>query len=527
MAISKDQEALLELLVNVKEFLDDNGITFYLFGGSCIGALRHHGFIPWDDDIDIIMDRENYEKLIVASENMKRDDMEFWCFEKSDDYFKPFGQFSSKKNTYFMNYRIFNRGLCMGTIIDVFVLDYVPSDRLDEHKKNLLLYEEVLGFYRLHRDEIAQYKDEYFALIEKERQEGRHLVVAELQEQVEKYNEEESDLLVTRFWVRKLRQYKKEWFGEPRYCEFEGHMMPVPCKAEATLRLQYGYDWYMLPEEDNRYYHEFYVNHEISNNNYVEDAEQFFDTSNIAELFEKRKHYQIERLAQQVKLRKYEDQLKRKRLILELEPAIKANNYEALNPIIKDIGVFKNSDERKRIPQETLIGWLKWLLNTGRFFDAAKLADVFLDGSKLTSKREDELDFINCIDCDFNTIDQVVALINQLLLLAVAYQDRDMNGIEKILSSIPESMQKQIPDCLITRSVLAISKKKGISELEKELLLCQRYLNNYPENYDVMKIEGDLLVELNQNEEAQHLYDSVCEKSRNGLDVINLYRSCL
>lgn len=57
------QHRLLEMLISFKEFTDENDIKFFLAGGSALGAVRHQGFIPWDDDIDIAMMREDFEKL--------------------------------------------------------------------------------------------------------------------------------------------------------------------------------------------------------------------------------------------------------------------------------------------------------------------------------------------------------------------------------------------------------------------------------------------------------------------------------
>ena len=66
-AINPEIEALqkksLEILVFFKEFCDKHNLLFYFCGGCCIGTLRHQGFIPWDDDIDVFMPRNDYEKL--------------------------------------------------------------------------------------------------------------------------------------------------------------------------------------------------------------------------------------------------------------------------------------------------------------------------------------------------------------------------------------------------------------------------------------------------------------------------------
>ena len=53
----------LEILLYFKNFCEEHNLTFYFCGGCCIGALRHKGFIPWDDDVDVFMPREDYEKL--------------------------------------------------------------------------------------------------------------------------------------------------------------------------------------------------------------------------------------------------------------------------------------------------------------------------------------------------------------------------------------------------------------------------------------------------------------------------------
>ena len=57
------QQRLVEMLSSFQKFTQQNGMIFFLVGGSALGAVRHQGFIPWDDDVDIAMMREDFEKM--------------------------------------------------------------------------------------------------------------------------------------------------------------------------------------------------------------------------------------------------------------------------------------------------------------------------------------------------------------------------------------------------------------------------------------------------------------------------------
>ena len=58
------KRALLDIYRDVAKLCEKEGLTLMLSGGSCLGAIRHKGFIPWDDDLDVMMRRDDYEKLI-------------------------------------------------------------------------------------------------------------------------------------------------------------------------------------------------------------------------------------------------------------------------------------------------------------------------------------------------------------------------------------------------------------------------------------------------------------------------------
>ena len=126
--IQNEEKAILEEVIN---YLDKNNIKYYMLGGTMLGAIRHKGFIPWDDDIDIAICRNDYDRLIdllKKTTTKLNDNLEFIGFELGNGIY-PFLKV--------INYKIAleqNINVEKYLWIDIFPLENVPEDEKEYTK---------------------------------------------------------------------------------------------------------------------------------------------------------------------------------------------------------------------------------------------------------------------------------------------------------------------------------------------------------------------------------------------------------
>ena len=113
---------LIEVLKFCITFFDKHNLRWFIACGSAIGAIRHKGIIPWDDDIDIYMPRSDYKKLMTLNSELLEEGYRFLCFEKDDGYPLAFGKVMDNNTTLWSKRRFpFNYGI----YVDIFPLDLV------------------------------------------------------------------------------------------------------------------------------------------------------------------------------------------------------------------------------------------------------------------------------------------------------------------------------------------------------------------------------------------------------------------
>lgn len=128
------QKELYNILIEIDRICEKNNIDYYLIGGTCLGAVRHKGFIPWDDDADIGMSRKDYKKFIEALKKDLSNEFTFHCYEEDKKYLVTWPAMKiRKKDTYVKEKNFLLKNKCKdsdGLFVDVFIYDYSSETEL-------------------------------------------------------------------------------------------------------------------------------------------------------------------------------------------------------------------------------------------------------------------------------------------------------------------------------------------------------------------------------------------------------------
>lgn len=247
------QKVILMIAKDVDKLCKENNIEYYLLGGSCIGAIRHQGFIPWDDDLDIMMTRDNYEKFIKIARS-KLSPNKYILQEGLKDWPLYFSKVRLK-GTYIHEpedeYASFDMH---GIYLDVFALDNVSNNNLIATLQYFLA-KYFLSYQLGERSyKSASFKKKILIFL------SNPLKIKFLRKIVlqfiERYNKTTTQRLGFFYSNARLRNaiIPKSIYGIPKYVKFEDTELPVPEKFHDYLTQMFG-DYMKLPPENQRIGH--------------------------------------------------------------------------------------------------------------------------------------------------------------------------------------------------------------------------------------------------------------------------------
>lgn len=250
--LQKKSYELLEIFVKICEKWD---IPYFLVCGSALGAVKYGGFIPWDDDIDVGLCREDYMRFLsVAPQELPQ-----WCFLQNYKTEKNFIHTFSKlrnSNTAFIEEGVKDLSMNHGIFLDIFPIDGYPEGKL-----KIKIFELKRKLNAWVRNAVIE--DHYMPKIRKRNKVLRFFGVhkrvyqahANLEKLYSKYPVSQSKLWCNfGNWQGKL-EYAPQWhYGKGTYATFEGLPVRIPENYDAYLTQKYG-DWRKDPPKEKQKTH--------------------------------------------------------------------------------------------------------------------------------------------------------------------------------------------------------------------------------------------------------------------------------
>ncbi len=255
------QGYVLEILLMVDRFCRENEITYYLGEGTLLGAIRHGGYIPWDDDVDLLMPREDYDRFLELAKTKLPDGYQLDSYQTNPKHssLPTFVQMTRKVP--YVKKRQEGIALNIGPCVDIFPLDYVPdnnSTELKKRKKKISMLRRAIWIKSgMHQRSWYNTLKLRLKLYYPHKLYGLFRSVRSMHEAAERVATATNDpscgylAIFSSLYKIKKETFPKEYFGTPRYVDFEGHKLPIPAEAEKILAHIYG-DYMAYPPVSGR-----------------------------------------------------------------------------------------------------------------------------------------------------------------------------------------------------------------------------------------------------------------------------------
>lgn len=252
--LKKVQSIELELLIEFDRICRKHNILYSIDGGTLLGAVRHKAFIPWDDDADVILTREEYTKFInIVDQELDTDKFYYQDLYRTKGYRWGYGKLR-RKNTVFIRLNQEHMPYEQGIFLDVFVCDNVPSNYLSRCICNFHSY---------------LYRKVFYSKVGKKNSKGFKKIIYQFLDRIPEKFVKERYFKYVKYrdkrksnWVKCLTfpacnrtyGYKRKWYEDTIEMSFEGISFKACRDYDEYLSFLFG-DYMKLPKEETRKAH--------------------------------------------------------------------------------------------------------------------------------------------------------------------------------------------------------------------------------------------------------------------------------
>ena len=507
------QEVLLDLMKEFDRICRENNIQYFFAGGTALGAVRNGGFLPWDDDVDVLIKRSEYEKLDKVMNSLPLKGRAWVTEETYPTYRNPTPRFFDLNSTDILVSRL-DYGAPKGLQIEVFIMDPYPNEeekRID-FNKHLWLYSEVTNHYIFYgRNDMPDKMFDielYHHYKDLLREKGVAYVKQELLKHIT-YPEEECDCYCGR-WSCIPYVFKKEWMASQKMVMFEGIKIPVPAGVYYEMLENYDANWDIIPPVKKRKVHPSLKSSTIEYTRFESSIRKWCDEVGYNDLIAANKEDRLERFASRLAIEK-QFSLVRKAYLGEI--AGRFNQFS-----------WKYEREKQEFFEECFEEFFLTLFKQSyrKYKLAVPLNDDLLETILLTLIHKNEIEnalFLVQLYPGFSGQSQYLKVCSHILDAKIGKYDMDADLCRKLLaelSEIPE-LYGQIEIERTRMWLNSISEIRTVDEIERMLQDC-----THPDDLEIVKYAGDMYEKAGALQLMNECYEKVIKKSRNGMILYDL-----
>lgn len=515
MIMNERHAKLLELYKIFLEICQRHDIKFYFTGGSALGAVRHEGFIPWDDDVDMGIMRDEWERLKPILQEELPEHLTYVDYMTHSTYCGHITKIVDRDSVDLYRSRLAD-GTPKGQFLELFILDPVPADKIDYHREMFWIYSELMTPYfpylntNIKHENLSMWKYRYYKLLTKIL--GTEKVLKMIEEKIFNYKKEDCDYVLLE-WGAVINYYPIEDFGEPQFVKFVDTVAPVGARPAAQFYRDYGDDWMKFPNA--REAHVTIGSAHTPAEEYMKDIFTRVDAKATNEMRVKVKNNTVKRFRKNVEVSRELLEFKANHLLhsmkseenmARIRQLFEEKKYDLL---FNEFGVFY--DMVKRGSKVTLTVKLdmelqEYALYAAIAYGKLKISNLILENMQKTGTvPAEKLEFFK----------KYIRLFEET---RTEYYDGNLDKAEQYLTEIGDGFN----DCYMFITMDVRTKIKLGKIDDGALGRIEGLLEKYPEDYDLIKIRADLLLAAGKKEEAERIYEDVLENSINGIDLLDI-----
>ena len=521
------QKNLYGLLIEFDDLCKRYDIRYLLAAGASLGAVRNHRFMPWDDDIDLYITRDNWNKLrhiLETEENVLPEGRSFVYKENTPYYCNPLPRYVNDQTTTIYVSQTLPAKAC-GQHLELFIFDPMPlGDKAKEEYLDLLhVYTELLSpYFIVNKNASLEDWKRHYELYEhyckRIDEEGEDKIIKELEETLQQYSPEDCDQYCMR-WGIKNYIYDKEHFElESEMGKFEDGEFPIGYYPEGILRVAYGDSWMYIPEYEEQVVHGGLKNDKTP---FKEYTSRYLPKMNRETVFQKYKINKRNNASVFYQRREVDMLVAKEKVIIGsiqvsrdlegkenyLRSLLNNKDYDKLSENFRSfLELQKTKDVLKYnilvpISDMNLATYLFGLIGQGKYYEVPN----FLNVREMQDKP---------LNDEFNQIKDIISVCREISI--ARYDKKDVELVQSLINKYEKKYPKLL-DIYRAKIWVMESTANSIEDYKDIDNLCDHILSLYPFDGETMAFQAKAKMECGHKKDAMKLYNQSINNTRNGL----------